>query len=224
MTTVEYRFETLNVGGAELRVRRLLDHNQFSDDEGEAEQLGISDAQWSLFGQLWPAGNVLMHLMSEFDIDGRRVLEIGCGIGLASLILARRGADITATDIHPEVAELLRENAASNGIDDIPFVRLDWNDPNDELGRFDLIIGADVLYERPHAEALAAFVGRHGTPACEVLVVDAGRSHTAVFRRAMEEQGFAHTKDRPDTTSYFDVPFKGGVHTFVRNTDVRNTE
>src|SRR5690606_37680265 len=84
-------YETLQkqvtIGGHDYRLRVLADRQQFWDPDGHGERLGISSAQWALFGQLWPAGRLLAGAMQEFDIGGKRILELGCGIGLASLVL-----------------------------------------------------------------------------------------------------------------------------------------
>lgn len=98
-------------------------------------------------------------------VRGKRILEVGCGIGLASLVLNRRRADMTATDRHPEVQVLLAINTALNGDKEIPFVRTAWADPKTELGEFNLIIGSDVLYETDHALQLFQNRSRVGTPA-----------------------------------------------------------
>ena len=52
----EVKFETVRGNGADLRMRSLLDRQQFHDPAGEAEQAGISSALWPLFGLLWPSG------------------------------------------------------------------------------------------------------------------------------------------------------------------------
>ena len=91
----------LHVGGHPWHLRVLSDTRQFADPDGHGERLGISSAQWSLFGQVWPSGQQLAQAMLDFDIAGKRILELGCGIGLASLVLQRRGARVVASDIHP---------------------------------------------------------------------------------------------------------------------------
>lgn len=68
-------------------MRSLLDRQQFHDPDGNAEALGISSATWPLFGLLWPTGRVLAHAMVSFELKGRRVLELGCGMALASLVV-----------------------------------------------------------------------------------------------------------------------------------------
>ena len=55
---------------------------------------------------------------------GERVLEIGCGAGLAAVLTARAGAHVVATDIRPEAVECTRDNAARNGVADRVDVRL----------------------------------------------------------------------------------------------------
>ena len=114
----QYRTRIIDVSlsGDDYRIRALADRQQYADPDGLAERAGISSAQWCLFGQLWPAGRILAAAMVEFDIAGKRILEIGCGLGLSSLVLQRRRADITASDHHPLVELFLRGNAVRNGL------------------------------------------------------------------------------------------------------------
>ena len=109
------RLLTLRFGGQDYRIRALSDLQQFADPHGRAERAGISSAMWSLFGQVWPAGRVLAQAMSQFDVAGKRVLELGCGLGLASLVLQRRQCDVTASDHHPLAEEHLGAVAPAVG-------------------------------------------------------------------------------------------------------------
>jgi len=107
VSAVRVRYQTLEIGDVDLHVRSLRDRQQFADAGGAAGRAGISSASWPLFGVVWESGKVLAQLMLGHEIAGLRVLEVGCGIGLASLVLRRRGADITATDQHPEARAFL---------------------------------------------------------------------------------------------------------------------
>lgn len=70
-----------------LVIRSLLDRQQFSDPLGLAERMGISSATWPLFGLLWPSGALLAaHMAARVLRPGERILEIGCGLALASLV------------------------------------------------------------------------------------------------------------------------------------------
>src|SRR3546814_5333511 len=103
---------TLRLGGLDYRIRSLADLQQFADPDNHAQLLGISSAQWSLFGHVWPAGRLLAEAMATPDVAGKRILELGCGLGLASLVLRRRGADVVASDYHPLAETFLAYNAA----------------------------------------------------------------------------------------------------------------
>ena len=147
-----------------------------------------------MFGVLWPAGIALAEKMSSFPVQGKRILEAGCGLALPSLVLKRRGAEVTATDHHPEAEEFLRFNAATNGIPAVPFKRGSWIDV--QLGLFDLIIGADLLYERDQPAQLAAFLERHAAPGAEIVIADPGRRQLAPFRKLMAARNYRCTAAR----------------------------
>lgn len=179
---------TVTVKEQPYRLRVLSDRQQYADPDGHSRRLGISPAQWSLFGQLWPTGQVLAKTMAEIDIAGRRILELGCGIGLASLVLQRRGADVVASDIHPLAGPFLAYNSALNGLPPVHYRHFSWHEPLPSLGRFDLIIAADVLYEPGQAAALAGVIRRHARDNAEVVLSDPGRGHTGAFTRKLAAQ------------------------------------
>jgi len=207
---------SLSIGGIDYRIRALSDKQQFADADGSAERAGISSATWPLFGVLWPAGRVLAEEMSHFPVAGKRVLEIGCGLGLPSLVLKRRGADITASDHHPLAGEFLSANAVLNGLAPVPFRLAQWSGPNPDLGTFDLIIGADVLYERAHAGLLAGFLALHARPEAEILITDPGRSHGNALSRALAAQGFECSESRRAFEPGEFSPFRGRLLAYRR--------
>ncbi len=192
MTVIRYRYRTLEFRDRDLHVRTLRDLQQYDDEGGEAEELGISSALWPMFGVVWPSGEALATLMQDEAVAGRRILEVGCGIGLASLMLKSRGADVAATDYHPAAAGFLEENERLNGLGAIPFVRAGWHDEHTGLGAFDLIVGSDLLYERDNAGVLAGFIDRHARPRCEVIIVDPARGNAGRFTREMQALGYVH--------------------------------
>jgi len=200
----------------DIHVQSLRDKQQYSDPLGEAEALGISSAQWSLFGTIWPSGEVLAHEMEHFDIQGKRILEVGCGIALSSHLLNARHADITATDYHPEVGNFLIENTRLNHGQKIPYLRTNWLDSNSGLGKFDLVIGADLLYEHQHIDQLSGFIDRHTEQHCEVMIVDPGRRQQSGFTKKMTSLGYLLLPYTPHEESYLAAPFAGKVLHFSR--------
>jgi predicted nicotinamide N-methyase len=174
----------------------LLDGGQFSDPDGVALARGISEGTWSHFGQIWPAAVVLAEAMDVMPVDGRRVLEVGCGLALAGIVTHRRKADVTACDRHPLSASFLRENLRLNGLPPLVFRDTDWEHADVALGRFDVIIGSDVLYEATHPMHLSRFVERHGSDRVEVVIVDPGRHRLAKFTALMGTLGFTCGEER----------------------------
>ncbi len=213
---VRLRYQTLEFGDMDIHVCTLRDNQEFSDPQGIAAALGICSASWPLFGILWPSSLVLAHHMLEYDIAGKRILEVGCGMALSSLLLNHRQADITATDYHPAVQYFLDKNAQLNGDKPINFERLDWSQHQGSLGLFDTIIGSDLLYEDQHVAILADFIGRHAKPTCEVIIVDPGRGRKNKIVTKMEALGFSSQQQKPIDTVYLDQPFKGHLLTFLR--------
>lgn len=159
----------MRVGEVELSILRpaspeaLLDEEAFADDEF-----------LPYWAELWPAASALAAALPD-RLDGVRVVELGCGLGVPSLVAARRGALVTATDWAPDAVTLLRRNADRNGIE-LRAERRDWRDPWDE--QFDLLLAADVLYEQRNV-APVAFAVRKLAP--EALVALAGRPYETGF-------------------------------------------
>lgn len=210
------RLLTVRLGGRDYRVRALSDLQQFADRNGAAGRAGISSALWSLFGQVWPSGRVLAEAMSTFEVAGKRILELGCGLGLSSLVLQQRGADVTASDHHPLAESFLLHNAALNALPAIVYRDLPWAVPDATLGRFDLIIGSDILYERDHAALLAQMMLRHAANDAEVLITDPGRGNSGPFTRALADQGYAVSEQRSRFNEADVAPFRGRLLSYRR--------
>ena len=216
MPSVRVRYTTLEIGKMDIHIRMLRDTLQFEDINGEAEKLGISSATWPIFGVVWPSSQLLAHLMLDHQVNEKRVLEVGCGIALASLILNQRSADITATDYHPETEGFLDHNVNLNDGKKIPFIRTGWADMDDELGKFDLIIGSDLLYEVEHVSLLSAFINRHARGHCDVLIVDPRRGYHAKFSKKMAGLGYACSQENINQTDCMGKSVICKVLTFSR--------
>lgn len=208
----------VRLGGHDYRVRALSDRQQFADPDHLAARIGISSALWCLFGQVWPSGRVLAEAMCTFDVAGKRILELGCGLGLSSLVLQRRRADVTASDHHPLAEAFLEYNATQNQLPHVRYRDLPWEIPDLALGRFDLIIGSDILYERGHAGLIADLLLRHARPDVEVLITDPGRGNSGSFTRALAGEGYAVHEQRSRFDEADLPPFRGRLLSYRRCT------
>jgi predicted nicotinamide N-methyase len=201
--------ECIAVAGVDdLIIRSLLNHQQFSDPLGAAQRMGISSASWPLFGLLWPSGAYLAAHLAARPVSAERILEIGCGLALASLVGHRHGADITASDCHPLAPGFLLENLRLNSLPPMKYRHGDWNaltartledggSPERSVeGLYDLIIGSDLLYERDENAALAGFIARHAGLRTEVWIVDPDRGNRPAFNRRMQAGGFVLDEEK----------------------------
>jgi predicted nicotinamide N-methyase len=230
MPGYEVKHERIAIAGTDdLLIRSLLDRQQYSDPLGDAQRVGISSAAWPLFGLVWPSGLHLAARMALRPVSGERILEIGCGLALASLVGHRRGADITASDCHPQAANFLRENARLNDLPPLKYRHGHWS--ADETpptqgeasavrlvaGEFELIIGSDLLYERDESGALPAFIDQHAGPKAEVWIVDPDRGNRPAFNRQMAAFGFGLREERLDTAASEGVAaYKGRLLVYRR--------
>jgi predicted nicotinamide N-methyase len=130
------------------------------------------------WAELWPAGIALAEALPR-ALRGRRVLELGCGLGVPSLVAAARGARVLATDWSRDALDLLEANAARNGLR-LETARARWDEPDRFAGAWDLVLAADVLYEHRNVEQLLALLPRLGG---EVLLAEPGRPPAQAFLR-----------------------------------------
>jgi predicted nicotinamide N-methyase len=157
----------------------LLDEAEFARDE-----------RIPYWAELWPAARALARHLLDTPPPGGRVLELGCGLALPSLILLGRGADVVATDYYDDALRFAEVNARRNGLPELATAHLDWRSPPTALGRFATVVAADVLYEQrniaPFAAALAVLLADGG----EVLLADPDRKHLPAFIAAMHGAGW----------------------------------
>lgn len=158
----------VELGGETFVLSRPADPAELLDEEAFAD-----DEFLPYWAELWPAARSLAAILPP-RLDGRRVLELGCGLGLPSLVAARRGAEVLATDWAEDALDLLEENAARNHLS-LRRRRLDWTRPPADLVEEapDLVLAADVAYEQRNVEPLATLLESLGA---EVLLADPGRA------------------------------------------------
>ena len=144
-------------------------------DAGAVEWAPIAP-YWSV---LWRSGVALARELDGMALGGLRVVELGCGLAIPSLAAARAGADVLATDACEEALALVARNADANDVH-VETAAVDWAEPDALVSRapFDLVLAADVLYERPSAALLLSLLPRL---APEAWLADPGRPAAGAF-------------------------------------------
>lgn len=143
------------------------------------------------YAELWPSAMALAkHVLSwRRRLTGTMAIELGCGLGLPSLVAASRGARVLATDFHPHNEPFLRRNSALNDLAGIAYRLLDWNAPPAEL-RADIVIGSDLVYEARNVEPLVRCADALCGPQGLVVLADPGRQHLQRAVLRMRDMGF----------------------------------
>jgi predicted nicotinamide N-methyase len=193
--SVKYILTEVSVAGRTWHLKQLASRDQFPT-EIEKESIGervwgsdVPESLWPLSGILWPSGILLAEIVASETYDGMRVLEVGCGVALASLLLRSRGYDVHASDYNSFAGELLRENSSLNVIDVPMFIKLSWLDQY--VGEpYDVIIGSDVLYEPGCANEICEFLTSALKPTGTAIFVDPGRAHVRKFETTLQAAGF----------------------------------
>ena len=143
------------------------------------------------FGILWPSAVGLATYLGENPalVKGKRVLELGSGLGLPSLVASYLGGDVLTTDFHPDVEEYFMRNCRHSSIQG-HYQRLNWRENLAVSEKFDVVIGSDVLYESRHAKEVARGLLKFVNPDGMILLSDPGRNYLQQFVSAMNEEGF----------------------------------
>jgi len=174
------------VGGRMYRITHPVSADDLIDEEDFDR-----DERLPYWAELWPSAVALARYLSERDLGGTRVIELGCGVGLPTVVALARGARVLATDHYEAALAFTAYNASTNLYLEPEVSALDWRWPDLEgIGTFDLILAADVLYECKNAAALADLVPRLLAPGGEAIFADPRRDEAPVFFGAMKEQGF----------------------------------
>jgi predicted nicotinamide N-methyase len=195
--------QQLPLPGGELSLLQLEEAAELPDD-GPIEWAPLVP-YWAV---LWRSGVALGRELVGAPLAGKRIVELGCGLAVPSLVAAREGADVLATDEDEEALELVERNARENGLA-LTTARIDWSDPDELVARapFDLVLAADVLYERQSVGLLLSLLPRLGS---EVWLADPGRPMAGEFLERAGDEFAVTTRVRDNIDIYWLKAIQGG--------------
>ena len=162
----------------ELVVARPSDWEQLRHEEGGA---GRPVPYWAM---PWPSGRVLAEQVTASPpVAGTRVLELGCGLGLPSIAVARAGATVLATDGAPEAVAFAAHSFALNEVEG-EVALVDWAEQGDALaerGPWDLVLAADVFYLQENVKLALRLLPWLLAPGAGIWLADPRRAGTRDF-------------------------------------------
>jgi predicted nicotinamide N-methyase len=139
------------------------------------------------WAHLWSGATVLAAALPS---RAGRTIELGCGLGLPGLVAARRGARVVFVDRAVAALGFVRASAAANRLSRVAVVVADVTSPA-VRGAFDLVLAAELLYDRSAFPAIAAAIARLLAPGGRALLADARRIDTAGFHPALDAAGLS---------------------------------
>lgn len=154
-----------------------------------------ADGRLPYWADLWASSPVLAgHLRRRPGLAGKNLLELGCGLGLAGIAAAQAGAAVVMTDYEEDALEFARFNASMNlspaELSRVTFRGMDWR-AAEIPERYDIIIGADIVYERRNFEPLLTLVRRLLRSGGAFLLTDPDRDTGRDFIRLAASGGFS---------------------------------
>jgi predicted nicotinamide N-methyase len=194
---VKYPTSTVNIkiGGKTFVVEAIRDLDEAIDLICQAISLSETKDPFAedlcpYFGVLWPSGQAISQYLFEHSdiVKNKSVLELGCGLGLPSLVVSHLGGRVLATDFHPDVEKYFFRNCRHSSIN-CDYKRLNWREDFSTVGAFDVVIGSDVLYESKHPRELASGLLKFVKPKGTIILSDPGRAYLQAFIKAMNFYG-----------------------------------
>lgn len=176
----------LSIGSRRLSLLRVKDLERYVDREALLKDETEEPPYWA---HLWTGSLTLARYLEEcIDCEGAAVLDLGCGLGLTGLVAALKGGNVVFADKERDAVAFAAANARRNHCPTFMARTLDFT--TEELDRsFSLILGAEILYDRPTFPALAHFLARHLAPNGGALFSDARRTNTEEFYRQLDLVG-----------------------------------
>jgi predicted nicotinamide N-methyase len=177
----------LTVGSRQLTLLRVKDLERWVDREALLRDETEEPPYWA---HLWTGALTLARYIDErIACRDRSILDLGCGLGLTGIIAALKGGKVTFADREPAALAFTIVNAQMNNCLDFEARLLDFTrDTLDQ--RFELILGAEILYDRSTFPSLIDFLGRHLQQGGSALLADAKRTNTEEFYRRADQVGF----------------------------------
>src|ERR687894_2484455 len=141
------------------------------------------------WAELWPSALALARVLARRPLTGRRVLELGCGLGLPAIAAALAGGRVLATDWAPDAVAMTARNAERNGAE-VETAVVAWGAPEPLLERapWRWVLASDVLYEQRNVDLLLELLPRLVDRSCEVLIADPRRSPAERFLERAQER------------------------------------
>jgi predicted nicotinamide N-methyase len=189
----------LEFGDLKLNFVRIADPNRVLDELADAEdrrekregkRRDGDELHLPYWAELWDSSLALSEQLAEqkHKMQGKYLLDLGCGMGLTGTVAAALGAKVTFADLESDALLLARANAMQFD-PSVQAIRLNWRTDRIDQ-KFDWIIGADIIYERKQWEFLELFWREQLAREGKVLIGEPSRPGADEFVKWMEDENW----------------------------------
>jgi predicted nicotinamide N-methyase len=183
-------WEQIQINRHRFFIRRVSDPEKLLEAVTPAEF--DKDEYLPYWAEIWPAAHALSVFIDENSgqFEGKNILELGCGLGLAGITATACGANVLFTDYDHFALDFTRESFRRNFRRAATVEYMDWRQP--VPGRsFEMIIAADVLYEKRWIEPLISVIQRCLEPKGMLYMAEPNRSVAKEFFRRIRQLNWA---------------------------------
>ena len=150
------RFEPLTVGEHRLNILRMTDMEEILGGKNPLADV----SSFPFWVKIWEASLVLADLLAKLpDASGKTLLELGAGLAVPGLAAAKAGMTVTLSDYQEHILDFERVSAAASGAQ-ADCLLLDWKNPPEDLPRFDILAGAEILFREEFFQPLLDIMKR----------------------------------------------------------------
>lgn len=166
---------------------------------GNAEEIlmdAIEKEETPLWVELWPAAIGLARwIWHGSNLEGKNILELGCGLGLAGLVAGLKDGDVIQTDYVNGALEIAKDSAILNKLNNITWAIADWRNFKIE-DKFDYIIGSDIIYHPNLHDDLIKIFENNLKPMGSIIVSDPGRKDGQALIEKLKIRGWQVNTNR----------------------------
>jgi len=190
--------ETVYLDGHTFDIERPVDPDALFDHPW-VRSAYAADTYTPYWAALWPSARMLAKavLREPWEKYPRpvRVLEVGCGLGLAGIACLARGLDVAFSDVDETALAFAAANAKRNGFTaGYRTLPLDFRCPPDDV-KYPVVIGSDLMYEERLVNPLVGLLAAVLAPGGVCLIADPDRHAARVFKWKLQEAGYDVTAD-----------------------------
>jgi len=169
----------LKIGGKVLKTLQIKEFEEHLAELIELKAAGLMDLPY--WAKLWDSSLLLAYFLGRQPVVlGRRMLEIGAGLGIVGIYAALCGHQVTITDVNDDALHFARANALLNGVQHVEVSKLDWNDAAVGV-TYDVIVGSEIVYDRQSYPALVEFLRRALAPGGIIFLAKNASLHAPAF-------------------------------------------